>query len=118
MERPLAINFCYNAAIKFTEQKMKFSNKDFLSKCDQIHRKQRIWSHLLKKSLMKNFIFCAVVLSQIFERVQNMLLRRKNESATWYRSSFKLGNIIKSVSDMDRHLTGMKTFLYKVSSYF
>ena len=39
---------------------MKFSIKDFPSKCDQIHRKQRIWSHLLEKSLMENFIFCAV----------------------------------------------------------
>ena len=34
--------------------------KDFFSKCDQIHRKLRIWSHLLKKSLMENFISCAV----------------------------------------------------------
>ena len=33
-------------------QKMKFSIKDFLSKCDQIHKYLRIWSHLLKKSLM------------------------------------------------------------------
>ena len=45
----------------YTAQKMKFSIKDFLCKCDQIHRKLRIWSHLLKKSLMENFIFCAVV---------------------------------------------------------
>ena len=37
-----------------------FSIKDFFSKCDQIHRKLRILSHLLKKSLMENFIFCAV----------------------------------------------------------
>ena len=27
---------------------------------DQIRRKLRIWSHLQKKSLMENFIFCAV----------------------------------------------------------
>ena len=39
---------------------MKFSMKDFFSKCDQIRRKLRIWSHLLKKSLIENFIFCAV----------------------------------------------------------
>ena len=39
---------------------MKFSIKDLFSKCDQIRRKLRIWSHLLKKSLMENFIFCAV----------------------------------------------------------
>ena len=30
--------------------------KDFFSKCDQIRSFLRIWSHLLKKSLMKNFI--------------------------------------------------------------
>ena len=45
---------------------MKFSVKDFFSKCDQVSRKQRIWSHLLKKSLMENFIFsCSVRLSKI-----------------------------------------------------
>ena len=35
---------------------MKFSGKDFFSKCDQIRR-----FHLLKKSLPENFIFCAVL---------------------------------------------------------
>ena len=43
-----------------TAQRMKFSIKDFFSKCDQIDRKLQIWSHLLKKSLMENFIFGAV----------------------------------------------------------
>ena len=38
-------------------QKMKFSIKDFFSKCDLIRRKLRIWSRLLKKSLMENFFF-------------------------------------------------------------
>ena len=33
---------------------MKFSVKDFFSKCDQIRKKLQIWSHLLKKSLMEN----------------------------------------------------------------
>ena len=36
---------------------MKFSIKDFFSKWDQIRSFLRIWSDLLKKSLMKNFIF-------------------------------------------------------------
>ena len=36
------------------------SIKDFFSKCDQIRRYLWIWSHLLKKSLMENFIFCAM----------------------------------------------------------
>ena len=43
-----------------TAQKMKFPIKDFFSKCDQIRSFMRIWSHLLKKSLMENFIFCVV----------------------------------------------------------
>ena len=42
-------------------QKIKFSIKYFFSKCDEIRRNLRIWSHLLKKSLMENFIFCAVL---------------------------------------------------------
>ena len=39
---------------------MKFFIKDFFSKCDQIRSFQRIWSHLLKKPLMENFVFCAM----------------------------------------------------------
>ena len=41
---------------------MKFSIKDFFSKFDQIHSflrfGLRIWSHLLTKLSMENFIFC------------------------------------------------------------
>ena len=44
----------------FTAQKMKFSIMDLSSKCGQICRKRRIWSHLLEKSLTGNFFFCAV----------------------------------------------------------
>ena len=43
-------------------QKMKFSTKDFISKCDQIRSFLRIWSHLLNKSFVQNFIFSAVEL--------------------------------------------------------
>ena len=38
----------------YTTQKMKFFIKDFFSICDQIRGFLRIWSHLLKKSLMEN----------------------------------------------------------------
>ena len=41
---------------------MKFSIEDLFRKCDQIRMQLRIWPHLLKKSLMENFIFCAVYL--------------------------------------------------------
>ena len=39
--------------------KMKSFTKDFVSKFDQIRSFLRIWSDLLNKSLMENFIFCA-----------------------------------------------------------
>ena len=41
---------------------MKSVIKDFSSKCDQIRSFLRIWSYLLKKSLMENFVFCVVFL--------------------------------------------------------
>ena len=39
---------------------MKFPIKDFFSQCEHIFTKLCIYSHLLKKSLMQNFNFCAV----------------------------------------------------------
>ena len=47
-------------SIFISAQKMKLSIKDIFSKCDQIRSFLWIWSHLLKKSLIVNFIFCAV----------------------------------------------------------
>ena len=32
--------------------------------CDQIRSFLRIWSHLLRKSLMENFIFCEMFLEE------------------------------------------------------
>ena len=61
-----------------TGQKMKFSIKDFSSKCDQIRSFLRIWSHLLKKSLMANFIFCAVQISLIGKSDENDYLYVQN----------------------------------------
>ena len=43
-----------------TAQKIKSSIKDFFSKFDQIRSFLPIWSYLLKKSSMENFIFCVV----------------------------------------------------------
>ena len=53
---------CMSSNSFVTAQKMKFSITDFFSKCDQIRRKLRTWSHLLKKSVMEKFIFCVVCL--------------------------------------------------------
>ena len=51
--------FSFEPSLKLwcTASKMKFPIKDFFSKCNQIRRKPRIWSQLLKKFLMENFIF-------------------------------------------------------------
>ena len=60
LKKPHYIYFCDcgldipDKPILLTAQKMKFSIKDFFSKCDQTSRKLRIWSLLLKKTLMKN----------------------------------------------------------------
>ena len=43
-------------------KKRNFSLRFLISKCNEMHRKLRILSHLLKKSLMENFIFCAVMI--------------------------------------------------------
>ena len=45
------------SSVKALHKKMKFSIKDVFCKCDQIRSFLWIWSHLLKKSLMENFIF-------------------------------------------------------------
>ena len=43
-------------------KKMKFFIMGFFSKCDEIRSKLHIWSHLLKKLLMENVIFCTVLI--------------------------------------------------------
>ena len=80
----LLINFCFYGKLFFTNvvssslprnlflvwssysapftlhKKMKFSIKDFFSKCDQVRSFYSvlwIWSHLQKKSFMENFTF-------------------------------------------------------------
>ena len=54
---------------------MKFSIKDFFSKCDHIGSFLRIWSDLLKKSLMDNFILCAVVIAAFWKMIAHTLLQ-------------------------------------------
>ena len=52
-----------------TAQKMKFFITDFFSNCAQIRKKLQIWSYLLKKPLMENFILCAVKsVAKIYKR--------------------------------------------------
>ena len=65
--------FIYN---RNTAQKVKVCIKDFFSKCDQIRRKERIRSHLLKKSLMKNFIFLCSEIRNLETNMKQMILNK------------------------------------------
>ena len=73
---------------------MKFFIRDFFSKCDQICSFLRIWSHLLKKSLMETsfFVQCkqlsmaqrycneANTNTSIFETNTSTIIRTYNET--------------------------------------
>ena len=83
--------------------KMKFSIEDFFSKCDQIRKELRIWSHLLKKSLMENF----VQYSQYFLSVNFCL-------CSFWRLSFCfsfLGCILLFESVLSRHISFLNFIL-------
>ena len=63
-----------SSSLFFTAQEMKFSINDFFSKYDEIRSFLRIWSHLLKKPLMENFIFCAMFASKYTLFYQTLLI--------------------------------------------
>ena len=74
--------------VTFTAQKMFFI-KEFFGKCDQICSFMRIWSHLLKRSLIENLTFCAVqhILIQHICR-EKIILRENTESFSSISSGF------------------------------
>ena len=77
--------------ITHTAQKMRFSIKDFFSNCGQIPSFQRIWSHLLKKSLMVKFLFYAVSVPQLKGSLRKCLTIKTMESKSFvnYCSCFR-----------------------------
>ena len=79
-----------------TAQKM-FSIKDFFSKCDQIRCFLRIWSHLLKKSLMENFIFCAVGWKWYFKTTLNDWYSICNSSNCYHHRIVEILSLIMSL---------------------
>ena len=66
---------------------MKFSSKDFCTKCAQIQRNLRIWWRLRKKSLMKNFIFCAVKIECNHVKFTEKMLSEDGKEAAVQRYS-------------------------------
>ena len=101
-------NLTNSFTIDNASQKMKFLIKDFFIKCDQILSFLQIWSHLMKKSLMKNFTFCVqckmcdcefyitlkemkiifvfLVICLIIDNIANRCTRRKKTSTLVYKS--------------------------------
>ena len=85
---------------------MRFSNNDFSSKSNQIRSFRRIWSHLQNKSLMENFIFCAVFSKTLFiwgypwsvhfflvyflAAISSYIFSRKSETVVHYLHGFSI----------------------------
>ena len=83
---------------------MKFSINDFSSECDQIRRKLRIWSPLLEKSLMENYIFVQCV---YITKVSMLSFSTENplKSATLQNlDRFLLQSKILSVTKINKHM--------------
>ena len=79
-------------------QKMQFSIEDFFSKCNQIRRKLWIWSHLIKKSSMKNEIFLC---SSLFTKYEFINIRRsifRNLQIYFFQKQLKLIDCYSSQS--------------------
>ena len=89
-----------NKTVDPCTKKIRFSIKDFFRKCDQIRSFMLICSHLLKKSLMKNFTFlCSGWCSFCFKFPWNYRVKTKihenrvsilqwKEKKTYFRLSF------------------------------
>ena len=75
-----------------TAQKKNFSIKGFFSKCDQIRSFLRILAHLPKKTLMKNFIFCAVQYYLCWRNPFQSQLKRQQSNTKRYHSNISLAN--------------------------
>ena len=73
-------------------QKMKFSIKDFFSKCDQIRSFLRIWSHLLKNPKWKTSIFVQYIILPR-RTVNNNTVKPRNSEHMW---------VLKNLSVIER----------------
>ena len=83
------MNYRFGYWFGYTAQNMKFSFKGFFSKCDQIRSFLRIWSLLLKKSLVKNFIFCAVLTVDL----DNLSMLSKSFRHECFHVAFYIANV-------------------------
>ena len=70
--------------------KMKFCITNLFSKYDQIYPKLQIWPHLLKKSLMGDFIFCAVRVIKYCYKAHNCQICSTNTKTFFWISEVNL----------------------------
>ena len=76
-----------------------FSIKDFFSKRDQIRWKLQIWSHLLRKNLMENIIFGAVMDPRQRRKIMKTFIcsQFRYYPLIWMFYSKKISNTVKSL---------------------
>ena len=104
-------HFCYFFVLLlcyFALHKNMFSVKDFFSKCGQIPRKLRIWSHLLNKSLMENFIFCAALSSNSI----NFFIHSLKLLSIYFLFNFKPGIKLSTLRHIFRFANKLMQILY------
>ena len=90
---------------------MKFCIINNFSKFDQIHRELRIWSHLLKKSLMENFIFCVVVPRKIRETLYILKNTTHINNISYMPPEIWLPNL--RISQLNPYILNTYTFFYR-----
>ena len=103
----------YNSTL---HKKMKFSIKNFFSKCDQIRRKLQICSHSLKKSLMQNFIFCAVLLP--YMALAYLKTIWKHVTSYFFVPRMQMREMVEGNTFCRPIPTGERRFVIKSSTFF
>ena len=92
---------------------MKFSINDFFSKGDQIRRKLRIWSHLLKKSLTENFNILRSVLFFHFSRqITIFIFNEKVVTMIWIQRTFFNGSFPSQVTFSRFYISNVSYLLF------
>ena len=96
-----------------------FPLRVFFSKCDQIRRKLPISSHLLKKSLMENFIFCAVH-PTLYNQILNEFKELKALECLYLSFILEKTIVIHRTWEHERKKTRLlrKTDLLSIHGYF
>ena len=91
-----------------TALKMKFSIKDFFISL-------RIWSHLLKKCLMKNFIFCAVLRQELVKLDKVMVMGQNLFNNTFFYRTPVDGQKHSTLAESTKHTTPAGSFIRRCS---